>query len=46
VKLVEANHLVDSWLAQPCATIVHPTDRHSRLMRELLSAGDGGGCVR
>ena len=24
------------WLAQPSATIVHPTDRHSAILRELL----------
>lgn len=33
----EALDLVDSWLAQPNATILHPTDRHSRLLRELLA---------
>jgi toxin-antitoxin system PIN domain toxin len=33
----EALDLVDSWLAQPNATILHPTDRHSQLLRELLA---------
>lgn len=33
----EALDLVDSWLVQPNATVVHPTDRHSRLLRELLA---------
>jgi hypothetical protein len=28
--------IVDGWLEQPCATIVHPTDRHAALVRELL----------
>lgn len=28
--------LIDGWLAQPCATIVHPTDRHTFVLRELL----------
>lgn len=32
----QALDLVDSWLAQPCATVIHPTDRHSALLRELL----------
>ena len=32
----EALDLVDSWLEQPAATVVHPTDRHSRILRELL----------
>jgi len=29
--------LVDGWLKQPCATIVHPTNRHSAVLRELLT---------
>jgi len=33
----EALDLVDSWLEQPSATVVHPTDRHSSLLRELLA---------
>jgi toxin-antitoxin system PIN domain toxin len=28
--------LIDGWLAQPCATVVHPTNRHPLLLRELL----------
>lgn len=32
----EALDLVDSWLEQPNVTVVHPTDRHSALLRELL----------
>jgi toxin-antitoxin system PIN domain toxin len=28
--------LVDSWLGQSCATVIHPTERHSALLRELL----------
>jgi toxin-antitoxin system PIN domain toxin len=39
----EALDLVDSWLEQPNATVVHPTDRHSALLRELLqSLGTAG----
>ena len=37
LALEEALDLVDSWLGQPCAAVVHPSDRHSRLLRELLS---------
>jgi uncharacterized protein len=33
----EALDLVDSWLAQPNVTLLHPTDRHSQLLRELLA---------
>jgi uncharacterized protein len=32
----QAQDLVDSWLAQPCATVVHPTGRHASVLRELL----------
>jgi toxin-antitoxin system PIN domain toxin len=32
----EAFDVIDGWLAQPCATIVHPTDRHAAALRELL----------
>ena len=28
--------LVDSWLAQPCVTVVHPTSRHAPVLRQLL----------
>jgi toxin-antitoxin system PIN domain toxin len=34
--LDDALDLVDSWLAQPNTTVVHPTDRHAALFRELL----------
>jgi uncharacterized protein len=27
--------LVESWLAQPCVTVVHP-ERHAAVLRELL----------
>lgn len=33
----EALDLVDSWVEQPSATVVHPTERHSSLLRELLA---------
>lgn len=32
----EAFDMVDGWLAQPCTTVVHPTERHAALLRELL----------
>lgn len=28
--------VVDGWLAQPAVTVVHPTDRHAAVLRELL----------
>ena len=43
MRPAEALDLVDAWLSQPCATIVHPTSRHSGLIRELLlGAGVAG----
>lgn len=32
----EAFDIIDGWLGQPCATVVHPTDRHPAVLRELL----------
>ena len=32
----EALDLVAGWLAQPCATMVHPTSRHVPVLRDLL----------
>lgn len=32
----DAFDIVDDWVAQPLATIVHPTDRHAAVLRELL----------
>lgn len=33
----EALDIVDAMLAQPCTTVVHPTDRHAAVLRELLA---------
>lgn len=32
----EALDYVDGWLAQPVATVIHPTQRHPARLRELL----------
>jgi uncharacterized protein len=32
----EAFDLVGSWLEQPCAAIVHPTERHADLLKDLV----------
>lgn len=32
----EALDLVQEWLALPCATVVHPTDRHVQVLRSML----------
>ncbi len=36
LDVIEALDLVDGWLAQPCSTVLHPTERHSSVLRELL----------
>jgi toxin-antitoxin system PIN domain toxin len=34
---------VQRWLAQPVATVIHPTDRHAAVLRDLLvPLGTGG----
>lgn len=37
LDIEEALDLLDSWLAQPCVTVVAPTARHADVLRELLS---------
>lgn len=32
----KALDVVDSWLAQPAVTVIHPTTRHSAILRDLL----------
>lgn len=39
----DALDYVDSWLAQPCATVVHPTSRHAAVLRDLLDVVGSGG---
>lgn len=35
--------IIDGWLAQPAVTVVHPTDRHTSVLRDLLEPlGTGG----
>ena len=42
----QALDLVDGWLAQPCTVVVHPTDRHAAVLRELLGPlGSAGNLV-
>jgi toxin-antitoxin system PIN domain toxin len=36
LAIEEAIDLVESWLGQPCVTVIHPTDRHPAVLRELL----------
>jgi toxin-antitoxin system PIN domain toxin len=36
LSAAESLDVVDSWLEQPCAAIVHPGDGHSRILRDLF----------
>jgi toxin-antitoxin system PIN domain toxin len=42
-EVTEAISLVESWIAQPCATVVNPTERHASVLRELLAPLGAGG---
>jgi toxin-antitoxin system PIN domain toxin len=37
LSVEEAFDVVDGWLAQPCVTVLHPTDRHASALRGLLT---------
>lgn len=39
----EALDVVDGWLARPNVVVVHPTDRHAAVLRELLAPLGAGG---
>jgi toxin-antitoxin system PIN domain toxin len=39
----EALDLIDGWLERPCVTVVEPGERHSALLRGLLSAAGTAG---
>jgi toxin-antitoxin system PIN domain toxin len=37
LKAEAAIGFVEQWLGQPAATVVHPTDRHAAVLRDLLT---------
>lgn len=39
----QALDVVDGWLARPNVVVVHPTDRHAAVLRELLAPLGAGG---
>ncbi len=46
LEVDRALQYVEDWLAQPCVTVVHPTYRHTSVLRDLLGAvGTGGNRV-
>jgi toxin-antitoxin system PIN domain toxin len=36
LALADAFELVEGWLGQPNSTVVHPTERHGAVLRQLL----------
>ena len=32
----EAFATIEAWLSQPCAGVVHPTERHAQVLEDLL----------
>lgn len=43
LRASEAFDIIDEWLAQPCATIMHPTVRQMGLLRGLVTAAGTAG---
>ncbi|MGH2951775.1 MAG: TA system VapC family ribonuclease toxin [Solirubrobacterales bacterium] len=39
----DALDLIDVWLAQPNATVIHPGDRHPAILRELVETSGTAG---
>lgn len=36
LEVQQAFAIVEGWLAQPCATVVNPTERHTSILKQLL----------
>jgi toxin-antitoxin system PIN domain toxin len=46
ISVRDALSVMDEWLAQPAAVVVHPSPRHSHVLAELLThVGSGGNLV-
>lgn len=45
LDVTEAVGEIEAWLARPCTTLVHPSDRHPALLRELLSGTGTAGSL-
>jgi len=46
LKVEDACDMVDSWLAQPCAAIVQPGERHLTILKSLLKPfGSAGNLI-
>ena len=43
LRTAEAFDIIDDWLTQPCALVLHPTIRHLALMRGFLTAAGTAG---
>jgi uncharacterized protein len=45
LSTAKALDLIEHWLSQPCATIVHPGDRHLEILHKLLLPLETGGNI-
>lgn len=43
LTLADATAIVSSWLAQPCASLVHPGERHWEILSGLLASAQARG---
>ena len=43
LSAAEANAAVSSWLAQPCAGVLEPGERHWTILQELVQVGQATG---
>ena len=43
LTIEECFDVVESWLKQPCVILIHPTEKHARILKDLLlPLGSGG----
>ena len=43
LSATEAEAAVSAWLAQPCAGVLEPSERHWAILRELIRSGQASG---
>jgi toxin-antitoxin system PIN domain toxin len=43
LQVEQAVELIDTWLAQPCVVLLHPTPRHWSILRGLITSSGAAG---
>jgi len=43
LTLEECFGVIESWLEQPCVILIHPTEKHIRILKDLLLPFGSGG---